>query len=287
MTTDTNSRILKKLKEQEKEEGSLPLLLEFYRELLQIQSRAQKRIGTPESGLSSETSHKRMQKGLPLAGFDELDLDWALVREVFVEVIAAFASYQELFGETPERLRKPGAGRLLTRKAVKAWFTGRELPPTLLDGVSENLMQAIIQATLKPFLAGYSQALISSVEQEFWHRGYCPICGGSPDLAFLHKEYGARWLLCSRCDSEWLFQRLECPYCDTKEQSALAFFTDDKELYRLYVCERCKCYLKAIDLRKADSEILLPLERLYTMDIDSQAKEYGYSPCQKPAVKRK
>jgi len=286
VTTDTNSRILKKLKEQEKEEGSLPLLLEFYRELLQIQARAQKRIGTPKPGLSSETIHKRMQKGLPLAGFDELDLDWALVREVFVEVIAAFASYQELFGETPERLRKPGAGRLLTRKAVKAWFTGKELPPTLLDGVSENLMQTLIQSTLKPFLAGYSQALISSVEQEFWHRGYCPICGGSPDLAFLHKEYGARWLLCSRCDSEWLFQRLECPYCDTKEQSALAFFTDEKELYRLYVCEQCKCYLKAIDLRKADSEILLPLERLYTMDLDSQAKEYGYSPCQKPAMKR-
>ncbi len=286
MTTDTNSRILKKLKELEKGEGSLPLLLEFYRELLQIQSRAQKRIGTPKPGLSSETIHKRMQKGLPLAGFDELDIDWASVREVFVEVIAAFASYQELFGETPERLRKPGAGRLLTKKAVKAWFTGKELPPTLLDGVSENLMQALIQATLKPFLAGYSQALISSVEQEFWHRSYCPICGGSPDLAFLKKDYGARWLLCSRCDSEWLFQRLECPYCDTKEQSALAFFTDDKELYRLYVCEQCKCYLKAIDLRKADSEILLPLERLYTMDLDSQAREHGYSPCQKPAVKR-
>jgi len=287
VTTDTNSRIFKKLKEQEKEEGGLPLLLEFYRELLQIQSRAQKRIGTPKPGLSSETIRKRTQKGLPLAGFDELDLDWALVREVFVEVIAAFASYQELFGETPERLRKPGAGRLLTKKAVKAWFTGKELPPALLDGVSENLMQTLIQATLKPFLAGYSQALISSVEQEFWRRGYCPICGGSPDLAFLKKEYGARWLLCSRCDTEWLFQRLECPYCGTREQNALAFFTDDKELYRLYVCERCKCYLKAIDLRKSDSEILLPLERLYTMDIDSQAKEYGYSPCQKPAVKRK
>ena len=287
MTTDTNSRIFKKLKEQEKEEGGLPLLLEFYRELLQIQSRAQKRIGTPEPGLSSETIRKRMQKGLPLAGFDELDLDWALVREVFVEVIAAFASYQELFGETPERLRKQGAGRLLTKKAVKAWFTGKELPPTLLDGVSENLMQTLIQATLKPFLAGYSQALISSVEQEFWRRGYCPICGGSPDLAFLEKEYGARWLLCSRCDTEWLFQRLECPYCGTKEQNSLAFFTDDKGLYRLYVCEQCKCYLKAIDLRKAGTEILLPLERLYTIDLDSQAKEYGYSPCQKPAVKRK
>jgi len=279
--TDTSSKILEKLVEIKKEEGNPPPLLEFYRELLQIQSEVQNRIGIPESVLSHEAIRKRLKKGLPLLGFDELALDWALVRDVFVKVIAAFARYPQLFGQTPERLRKPEAGRLLTRKAVKAWLTGKELPSTILDGVSENLIQAIIQATLQPFLASYAQALIGSVKQESWRRGYCPICGGSPDLAFLEKEHGARWLLCSRCDSEWLFQRLQCPYCGTQEQSALAFFTDDKEQYRLYVCERCKCYLKAIDLRKSESEILLPLERFYTLDLDSQAKEYGYSPCQK------
>ena len=98
-------------------------------------------------------------------------------------------------------------------------------------------------------------------------------------MAALKPEYGARWLLCSRCDAEWLFQRLECPYCDTKEQKALSFFTDDEQLYRLYVCDQCKCYLKAVDLRKAKAEIPLPLERLYTIDLDKQAKEYGYHPC--------
>jgi FdhE protein len=287
VTADTTSKILKKLAELEKDEGNLPLLLEFYGKLLQIQSKARKRIGTPEPGLSREDIRQRLEKGLPLVSFDELALDWTLVRDVFVEVISAFVSYPQLFGETPDRLGKPGTGHSLTKKAVKAWFTGKELPPALLDGVSQNLMQTIIQATLQPFLAGYAQALISSVEQSFmegWRRGYCPICGGSPDLAFLEKTYGARWLLCSRCDAEWLFQRLECPYCGNRQQKALSFFTDDKELYRLYVCEQCRCYLKAIDLRKAESEILLPLERLYTMDLDVQAREYGYNPCQKPAV---
>jgi FdhE protein len=84
-------------------------------------------------------------------------------------------------------------------------------------------------------------------------------------------------LVCSRCDYEWLFQRLQCPYCGNQDQKTLAFFTDDKELYRLYVCEQCRCYLKAIDLRKTETEILLPLERFYTLDLDAQAKEYGYS----------
>ncbi len=290
MIKDNTSKILRKLKEREKEEGSLPLLLQFYGKLLQAQSEARKRIGTPKPALSSEAIHKRIQETLPIASFDDLALDWSLVQDVFVEVMAVFAGYPELFGEIPERLKKPQAGCLLTQKAVKAWFTGQELPSKLLDGVSENLRQTIIQTTLQPFLASYAQALIGSVEQsfqEFWRQGYCPICGGSPDLAYLEKEVGARWLLCSRCDTEWLFQRLQCPYCGNQEQKTLAFFTDEKEQYRLYVCEQCRCYLKAIDLRKADSEILLPLERLYTMDLDSQAREYGYQPCQKSMVKRK
>ena len=287
MTTDTDSKILKKLDEQEKEEGNLPLLLEFYRKLLQLQTSARKRIVTPAPGLDREAIRMRIQKGLPLLGSDDLTLDWPLVQDLFAQVSGLFASYPQLFGETAGRLKETGYGRILNKNAVEAWFTGKDLPSTILDGVSKNLISAIIQATLQPFLVNYAQAMISSVEQERWRRGYCPICGGSPDLAFLKGEYGARWLLCSRCDTEWLFQRLECPYCGTQEQSALAFFTDDKELYRLYVCERCKCYLKAVDLRKTEAEVPLPLERLYTIDLDTQAVGKGYHSCQKTAAKRK
>jgi len=279
VTADIDSEILKKLRKQEKEEGTLPLLLEFYQKLLHIQSSAKKRIGLPKPTLSSEAVSKRIEQGLPLISFANLVLDWSLLRDIFVEVAAAFAGYPEFFGELPKKLREPEAGRLLTRKAVKAWFEGAELPPAILAGaVSKNLLQAVIQATLRPFLVSYAKALIGFVGQERWRRRYCPICGGSPDFAFLDKERGARWLLCSRCDTGWLFQRLECPYCGTQDQNALAYFTGDEGPYRLYVCERCKRYLKAIDLRQAKSEVLLPLERFYTLDIDSQAQQHGYSP---------
>ena len=287
MKEDTASKILKKLEEREKEEGNLPLLLEFYRKLVQLQTSAQKRIVTPVPGLDREAIRMRIQKGLPLVGPDDLTLDWPLVQDLFAQVSGLFSSYPQLFGETAGRLKETGYSRILTKKAVEAWFTGKELPSTILDGVSKNLMSAIIQATLQPFLASYSEALNSSVEQELWRRGYCPICGGSPDLAFLKGEYGARWLLCSRCDTEWLFQRLGCPYCSNQNLNTLNFFSDDKDVYRLYVCERCKCYLKAVDLRKTQAEVSLPLERLYTIDLDTQAMEKGYHSCQEPVVKRK
>ena len=111
-----------------------------------------------------------------------------------------------------------------------------------------------------------------------WRRRLCPVCGGRPDLAYLDAEAGARWLMCCRCDAEWLFQRIQCPYCGTQDQRALGYFTDDAGVYRLYTCDKCKTYIKALDLRKAEGEVLLPLERVMTLDMDRQAAEAGYRP---------
>ena len=287
MAIDTTNKILKVLQKQEKEEGKLPLLLEFYRSLLQIQAKARKSTGTLEPTISADAIQSRLSNGQPLVKFDELALDWPLLREVFVEVISIFDKYPRLFGEVPAKLKKPGAGRLLTKKAVKAWFTGKTLPPSLLEDINENLIQTIIQSTLQPFLTGHAEALINSVKQDSWQKNYCPICGGVPDISYLEKEVGARWLLCSRCDSEWRFHRMECPYCRTKDQPSLSFLADDKNLYRLYLCEQCKCYLKVIDLRKTDAEVLMPLERIYTLDLDRQAQERGYHSYQAEAIKNK
>lgn len=276
MTTDTSSQILKRLSELEKEEGSLPLLLQFYRDLLLVQNAARKRLGTPQAVLTDEAARKRIQQELPLLDFGKLKLDWEPVQEVFARVITVFAGYPQLFGEVPEKLKRPGAGRLLTRKAAKAWFAGQELPATLRGDVSDSLMQAMIQTTFQPFLLSHARALLGHLDRGQWYQRYCPVCGGSSDFAFLDKESGARWLVCSRCDTEWRFPRLECACCGNKDQSTLAYFADGDGRYRLYVCERCRGYLKAIDLRQATSDVLLPLERLLTSDMDRQAREKGY-----------
>jgi FdhE protein len=268
--------ILKKLDVREKEEGNLPLLLEFYRALLVIQSNTKKRLGVSEAGLSKKDIDERIRNGLPLLRFENLDLDWGLLEETFAKVVAAYHAYPELFGDMPE-----DSVPRLTKELVKAWYEGGEIPEPV-SAASQRLVRAMLQATMNPFLRSYSQVLIGSFDIEFWRRRYCPVCGGSPDFSFLDKERGSRWLVCSRCDTEWVFQRLECPFCGTQNQNSLVLFTDEEELYRLHVCEQCKCYLKTIDLRKTEDEALLPLERFNTIDLDLQAKEYGYSPCRKP-----
>jgi FdhE protein len=276
VTRDTTRKILEVLQKQEKEEGKLPLLLEFYRDLLRTQAKARSSLGTLEPNIDAEAVQGRLAVGQPLIVFNELSLDWPLLRRVFLEVIDVFAKYPALFGEIPSGLKGPDTGNLLTEEAVRAWFNGDELPAAILEGVNEGLIRTIVQSTLQPFLAGHAEALAGLVTTGNWQKNFCPVCGGIPDIAYFEKEVGARLLLCSRCDSEWQFHRIECPFCRTQDQHALSFLADDANLYRLYLCEKCKRYLKVIDLRKTDVEVLMPLERILTLDLDRQARERGY-----------
>lgn len=279
MPREVDNRILRKLEEWKVTAEAPSEVVEFHRRLLHLQSRVERRMGVPRPGLSSEAVNERIERGLPLLSFDELALDWSLLQDMFVEVCVIFGEYPELFGEIPKSLRESEPRPSLPKQVAKAWFKGTVLPATIVgDGINKYLLGAMIHATLMPFLISHSKALLSLVNQEQWRRGYCPICGGNPDFAFLDKEYGARWLMCSRCDTRWLFQRLECPYCGNQNQDALAYFTNDEGVYRLYVCEHCRTYIKAIDLRRIKSEVLLPLERVMTLDMDRQGEEKGYKP---------
>lgn len=281
MTAGTDSKILKRLEDWERKEGPLSRALEFYHKLLRIQSEVRSSISPLKLSLTSEAINSRMTEGKPLLKFDDLTIDWWLLQKTFRDVIALLSSYSILPAEATDSLNKIGSSPALLRDVSRAWFEGTEFPPGVISGeIDGALVKSAILSAFKPFLVAYQEALLGSVNQELWRRAYCPICGGSPDFAFLEKEHGARWLLCSRCDAEWLFQRLECPYCGTKDQKALSYFVGEEKShpYRLYVCSKCQTYLKAIDLRSAGLDVLLPLERVMTLDMDRQAQEKGYKP---------
>jgi FdhE protein len=279
LNSDIDSKIIKKLEEQKKREGCLAPWLEFYYQLLVIQSATRAEGGTPAITFNKEAAGNRLGKGLPILQFADLAINWQTAQKAWQETVCLFKNHAEIVGEIPENLNGAGITADLLRKLAAGWFDGTEFPASIVKRHTDRtIVDALIHATLRPFLISHREAVISLVDQQEWRRGYCPVCRGSPDFAFLEKEAGARWLLCYRCDAEWLFQRLECPCCGNLDHKALAYFTDEKELYRLYVCEKCRHYLKAIDLRKREDEALLPLERFLTMELDTQASQEGYLP---------
>lgn len=254
-----------------------PCLMEFYKELRRIQSQVTQDPARSQSELSRETILNRLKEKSPLLVFDELELDWPLVRGTFTEIISIVGRYPDLFGPPTGHLKATDISDRQLQASAKAWYEGKELPAALnATGGNKYLLAFAIQNTLKPFLANYAKSMLGQVSQENWRQGFCPVCGGSPDFACLDKENGTRWLLCERCDTSWIFQRMQCAHCGNQDQDTLSYFTSDDGRYRLYVCEMCKKYLKTIDSRQAGEEADLPLERLLTLGIDLEAREYGY-----------
>lgn len=274
---EINSKILERLDKWQQSEGSLPEIVEFYKRLLDIQTDVRARLSVPQLTLSQAEILNRQRQGIPLLEWQGLSLDWPALQKLFQRVATLAAEYYEAASGDFEKLRDIASDTALLQEATRAWYDGQSLSPLAATySVSEELLAAVIHSAVKPFLTAHAEALIKLVESEEWRREYCPICGGKPDLAFLDRERGARWLLCSRCDAQWLFQRLQCPYCGTQDQAALAYLTDDDGLYRLYICQQCRSYLKAIDLSQTEAEVLLPLERVLTVDMDRQGREKGY-----------
>ena len=268
-------KIFSRLAEAEK---PLPRSLEFYLRILT----AQKEVKKPDLSQSltalKNKAPQRLVQGKPILTFREISANWLEVQALFREIAGLSDKYISPVKEEIDELNRIGLDLAAFKDAAKTWFAigtlsrksvvkGRDMKP---------IIGSVLQASLHPWLTAYAEELVPLVKQELWYKKYCPVCGGGADFAFLSKGEGARWLICSRCDARWLFYRLVCPHCGNQNQSTLAYFTDDKSLYRLHVCEKCRCYIKVIDLRQTDAEILLPLERILTLDMDRQAYELKY-----------
>jgi formate dehydrogenase accessory protein FdhE len=270
---DINSSILGKLKEQKQTCGELPQYLELYQDLLLIQVEVSKAIPEPQPILTRDEVEGKLRKGIPVLEWDALSIDWQIYQKLFQK---AASTISEHIDPPSESLKNTHFGILALQEMARAWYKDSSLSPWAnTHSIAEELLSAVVHCAIKPFLTAQAKAYSKLIDPQLWRRRFCPVCGGKPDFAFLDKEAGARWLLCLRCDTEWLFQRLECPYCGNNNQSGLAYFTDDKKQYRLYICQHCHTYLKAIDLRHAPADTLVPLERVLTVDMDRQGQEKG------------
>lgn len=276
---DNHEKALERLQKSRDSGSSLPKHLELYEKLLHLQDGAKRCLPARQGVITPDQAVHRLQEGLPLLAWEDVSLAWPAFRDLFRAISLTVGEFREDISGDLERAAGLGADYSLLAGAAKAWYEGLALSSwTDSLGIAEELLSEVMCLTFRPFLTTCSKPLSQLVVQEKWRRGYCPICGGKPDFALLDREQGARWLLCWRCDAQWLFQRLQCPFCGTRDQDTLAYFPDADGVHRIYVCEQCHSYLKAIDARRTDSEVLLSVERALTVELDIQAQRVGYIP---------
>jgi len=269
------AKILQEVHRQADKRPELAATVELHCELLKVQARAQVSPGRP--ALSGEEASARLQQGDPLLSPEALGADGQVLAELCDQIGFIVAKRRPELAETLARIRAwlDERRQQIGALAVEYLREGRvrEGERAGLDG---KLLVFIFNNALRPFLRAQAQALAPWVDDSMWYRGRCPICGGEPDLAALERGSGRRRLLCSRCDSEWTFQRIGCPFCGNDEPRQLAYYPSDDQVYRLNVCEQCRRYLKTIDLRQVAGERLLPAERILTVAMDVAALDAGY-----------
>jgi formate dehydrogenase maturation protein FdhE len=266
--------IAKALKQGAEKRPELADTINLYCALLEIQEQAQVSARPP---LTSAEARARLEEGRPLVSPDELDADPAELGELCARIAFTIAEHRRdqvkplaqihaWLHERGERMRTITVEYLRSGQVVNGDRAG----------INRGLLAFVLSSGLRPFLRARARELAPLVADAGWRRGYCPVCGGEPDMAALRKGSGRRRLLCSRCDSEWTFRRLGCPFCGNEEPARLAYQPSDDRVYRLSVCESCRRYLKTIELRGAAAEHPLAAERVLTAGMDAAAERAGY-----------
>jgi FdhE protein len=267
-------QVLEALAEARAQNPELADFYEFYHKVFRLQHEAQAEIAATLEMVDDGALRARVQQGLPLLSFAQLPLQAEGFSRLATEIAQALLQYDpELAAETgglEEVNWLSLAGKRFERGLANR---GQEEAP---GETEREWLETAVDLALQPYLEWAAERVMPHVEQENWKRGYCPVCGGAPDFAVLVEETGARYLLCSRCRSQWLYRRLGCPFCDNTDHTRLRYYPSEDQVYRLYVCQACQRYLKAIDLRQATHRVVLAVEPLLTVAMDLAAREQGY-----------
>jgi formate dehydrogenase accessory protein FdhE len=107
----------------------------------------------------------------------------------------------------------------------------------------------------------------------------CPLCATPPVAGVLREEgHGAkRSLVCALCLTEWECRRVVCTVCGEQEFDALPVFTSDRFAHvRIEACERCRHYVKTVDLTN-DGLAIPCVDDIASVSLDLWARAQGYS----------
>ncbi len=144
-------------------------------------------------------------------------------------------------------------------------------------GLDFHFLDFVLENSLRPDIKAWIHGL-GEMRFDAWKKAKCPLCSSLPLLSLIRGEGGQRYLVCSLCTSQWDIERIYCPSCETKDQSYIQyFFSEDLRHIRIYTCERCKAYIKTIDIREC-GQVDLELEDLATLHLDIIAIQKGYHP---------
>jgi FdhE protein len=111
----------------------------------------------------------------------------------------------------------------------------------------------------------------------------CPTCGGLPQLSYFAVSgealvSGPRYLVCSRCATNWIFSRMTCAGCGESTGTKLPIFQEQERFPHVRVdgCQTCGKYLLTFDLRR-DTRAVPVVDEIAALPLDLYARDQGFT----------
>ncbi len=268
----------------------LASILSFCDAVFDVQRQFAEQI-TPELSIPQDSIQEKLSNGLPIFAGEELTIHPDIFRELTKSIIYIYQDSKQ--NEAAIRLsgedKQPEINALLQSSEFKDnniqifienLINHQEESLTNLASKTEldkEILFSLFQMVLIPFYEKNAEAFRDNIDEAQWHGEFCPICSSLPMMGKFCKEDGRRILMCSLCRMEWIFPRLQCPFCHNTDQKHLRYFYIEEEAtYRIDVCEVCKGYIKTVDERVLGREAVLLVEDIVTFQLDILAEEKGY-----------
>jgi formate dehydrogenase accessory protein FdhE len=266
------------------QEGLNDSFISFQSDLLEISKKYKKKIKSPTIVLPDKNLIKQhFENGFPIITFVPLSLPHDILVSCWKDLIEVFQSYQILSADVSSKTKSNSQEKLVKgiSKAVTSFDNDALQKLAKSVPMESSTMTLISRELVKPIFHSLADHVRESISFENWTEGYCPICGILPSFArFSKEEEGKRYLWCERCEIEWGFQRICCPFCRNTDHNKLKFLTTNhREELRIDVCENCQGYIKTIDERitENDEETIYIKENVASLYLDMVAEEKGYT----------
>ena len=245
-------------------------ILEFLECILEYQNRVIEDLSDRDISIDLSSAEARIEKGKPALKLKDMDLRPYLpyLREILTKASDCGT----------ENIRE-GARFLLDQPEEEVLsLIGYFLENQMADDVSRMIFTAWIQPIL------YSIADRISFNRDQWLKNFCPVCGFKPSVSFImdsEEGEGVRFLRCSLCLTDWIYVRTKCVNCGNVEDDKMDYFVEKSmEYIQVQVCQKCKHYIKIVDLRK-DGLAVPDLEDVASVALDLWAEERDYTKIEK------
>lgn len=260
-------------------------LLDILADILILREEYRKKRDTPVFSVDSKLIPGKMQGGLPLIDVAGQNFDLTRPKEYFYALMTIAEkrlpseAHKFLDVIRDEHFDWETIIRSSFDRAQEDEMPVRDTKTTDDHDEQLDLIDLFIEESLRPELEVMAEKYGAIVEKSGWTEGYCPICGKEPKIGEIRaSEDGKRYLFCHQCGHKWHFQRIKCPFCGNEEQHSLAYFAvEGEESHRVDVCNKCRRYIKIVELPKSSDEVNMDVEDIATLHLDMLAYDEGYN----------